>query len=76
MNRYRLKQLHIAQSSLKNVAGLNEISSGQLSLIGAEIRAGLRNLGAEMEKDGKWGAPGTMTPFGGRNWAAPGPSES
>ena len=38
------------QASLQNVAGFDEISSGQISWIGAEIGAGLRNVGAETGK--------------------------
>ena len=39
-------------SSLQNVAGLDEISSGQTSWIGAKLGAGLRNAGAEAGKSG------------------------
>ena len=47
------------------MAGFDEISSGQPSQIGAEMR-----------KRWKWAAPGTIIPFGHRNWAAPGLSAS
>ena len=39
-------------SRLQNVAGLDEISLGQTSWIGAKIRAGLRNARAESGKSG------------------------
>ena len=39
-------------SSLQNVAGFDKILSGQISWIGAEIGAGLRNVGAETGKPG------------------------
>ena len=41
-----------ARASLQNVAGFDEISLGQTSWIGAEIGAGLRNVGAETGKSG------------------------
>ena len=39
-------------ASLQNVAGFDKILSGQISQIGAEIGAGLRNVGAETGKPG------------------------
>ena len=38
--------------SLQNVAGFDEISSGQTPQVGAEIGAGFRNIGAETGKSG------------------------
>ena len=39
-----------SRSSLKNLTGLDEISSGQTPRNGAKNRAGLRNVGAEARK--------------------------
>ena len=39
-------------ASLQNVAGFDEILSGQISWIGAEIGAGVRNVGSETGKPG------------------------
>ena len=39
-------------SSLQNVAGFDEISSGQTLQVGADIGAGFRKIGAETGKSG------------------------
>ena len=51
---YQVKKTHcgLMLTSLQNVAGFDEISSGQTPQVGAEIGAGFRNIGAETGKSG------------------------
>ena len=63
---------HVHVGQTENMAGFDEISSGQLSQSGQKSGQDWEISGQRWEKDGKWAAPGTIIQFGNKNWVAPG----